>query len=89
MQPIETLEFFKLSLSMFENKIKFLWGCGSRRQYVNISISKNKGPPLLVQKVDWRPFRNYHYFLLSQQMFENKNRICVWGCGALPLCLLS
>ena len=32
--------------------------------------------------VDWSPFRHYHYFLLSHPMFENKNRICVWGCGA-------
>ena len=25
-------------------------------------------------------------FLLSQAIFENKNKICVWGCGASRQC---
>ncbi len=80
MQPIETLEFFKLSQSMFENKIKFLWGCGSCRQYGNISISKNKGPSLLLQMVNWSPFRHYHCFYYHSQCLRTKIKF-VWGCG--------
>ena len=68
---------------MLENKNRIcVWGCGASRQKESIFISKNKAPPLLLQKVDWRPVRHCHHFLLSQPMFENKNRICVWGCGA-------
>ena len=59
-----------------------MWGCGGSRQFKSVFISKNKAPPVLVQRVGWSSFRHYHYFLLSQPMFENKNRICVWGCGA-------
>ena len=36
---------------MFENKDKVcVWGCGASKQFENISISKNKAPPLYCYK---------------------------------------
>ena len=66
---------------MFEKKIKFVWGCGVSRQYESISISKNKAPRLLLQMVNWSPFRHYHCFYYHSQCLRIKIKF-VWGCGA-------
>ena len=37
-----------------------------------MSISKNKAPPLLLQRVDWGPFRYCHYFYYHSQCLKTK-----------------
>ena len=67
---------------MFENKNKVcVWGCGASRQSENISISKNKAPPLLFKRVKWSPFRHYHSFYYLSQYLRTKIKF-LWGCGA-------
>ena len=58
MEPIYTLELFKLLQPIFEKKIKFVWGFGASKQYESIYISKNKAPPLVLQMVNWSPIRH-------------------------------
>ena len=65
---------------MFQNKIKFLKGCGSRRRYGYICISKNKCPSHLLQMVNWSSFRQYHCFYYHNQCLRTKIKV-VWGCG--------
>merc|ERR1712175_23920 len=55
-------------------------GCGASRQYESISISKNKAPPLLLEMVNWSPFRHYHCFYYHSQCLRTKIKF-VWGCG--------
>ena len=65
---------------MFQNKIKFLKGCGSRRRYGYICSSKNKCPSHLLQMVNWSSFRQYHCFYYHNQCLRTKIKV-VWGCG--------
>ena len=58
-----------------------MWGCGGSRQSKSISISKNKALPLLLQRVNWRPFRHYHFVYYLRQCLRTKIKF-VWGCGA-------
>ena len=61
-------------------KIKFVWGCGASRQSESISISKNKASPLLLQMVNWSPFRHYYCFYYCSQFLRTKLKF-VWVCG--------
>ena len=65
---------------MFQNKIKFLKGCGSRRRYGYICSSKNKCPSHLLQMVNWSSFRQYHCFYYHNQCLRTKIKV-VQGCG--------
>merc|ERR1712120_13202 len=56
-------------------------GCGASTQSESISISKNKAPPLLLQRVKWSPFRHYHCFYYHSQCLRTKIKF-VCGCGA-------
>ena len=64
---------------MFEKKIKFVWGCGASRQYESISISKNKAPPLLLQMVNWSPFRHYHCVYYLRECLRPKMQLVFGG----------
>ena len=62
-------------------KIKVVWGCGGSRQSKSISISKIKASSLLIEMVNWSPFRHYHCFYYHNQCLRTKIKF-VWGCGA-------
>ena len=62
---------------MFETKnVVSVWGCGGSRQSESISISKNK-----VFLHYFKGVTGVHLditiVLLSQSLFENKNKVCV------------
>merc|ERR1711895_245186 len=74
---------FLLSQPMFEIKNKVcVWGCGASRQSESISISKNKAPPLLLQRVNWSPFTHYHCFYYHSQCLKTKIKFV---CGGVVL----
>jgi len=67
---------------MFEIKNKVcVWGCGASRQSESISISKNKPPPLLIQRVNWSTFIHSHCFYYHSQCLRTKIKFAC-GCGA-------
>ena len=62
-------------------KIKVVWGSGGSRQSKSISISKINASPLLLQSVNWSPFRHYHSLYYLSQYLRTKIKF-LWGCGA-------
>ena len=79
--PFRHYHCFYYHSQCLRTKIKFVWGCGGSRQSKSISISKNKALPLLLQRVNWRPFRHYHFVYYLRQCLRTKIKF-VWGCGA-------
>merc|ERR1711895_22357 len=76
------------SVLQFETKNKVcVWGCGASRQSENISISKNKAPPLLFKRVKWSPFRHYHSFYYLSQYLRTKIKF-LWGCDVWVVVLI-
>ena len=66
---------------MFENQNKScVWGCGGSRQFEIFPFLKIK-PPLYYYKGLSGAHLHITIVLLSQPMFENQNKSCVWGCG--------
>ena len=62
-------------------KIKFACGCGASRKAGSISISKNKAPPLWLNRVKWSPFIHSHCFYYHSQCLRTKIKFAC-GCGA-------
>ena len=81
LNPFRNYHSFNYQIQCLRSKIKFVWGCGARRQYERISISKNKAPPLLLQMVNCSPFRHCHWFYYHSQCLRRRIKF-VWGSGS-------
>ena len=70
--PFRHYHFVYYLSQCLRTKIKFVWGCGASRQSESISIFKNKASPLSVQRVNWRPFRHYHFVYYLRQCLRTE-----------------
>ena len=80
-EPIYTFSLFLPPQPMLEKKIKFACGWGASRKAGSISISKNKAPPLWLNRVKWSPFIHSHCFYHHSQCLRTKIKFAC-GCGA-------
>ena len=73
--------FYYHSLCL-RTKIKFVcWGVVLADRLEVFPFLKTKSPPLLLQRVEWSPFRHSHCFYYHSQCLRTKIKF-VCGCGA-------
>ena len=77
--PFRHYHCFHYHSQCLRTKIKCVGGCGASRQSKSIYISKNKALSLLHQRVNWRPFRHYHYVYYLSQCLRPKIKFVFGG----------